>query len=148
MNRASLHELERFRAVISRQIGLWFEDSKLGFLSEVLRRRLEELGRGNDYIGDLERQPSQDEFAALARELTVGETFFFRNIEQFHALAEVALPDRTSRQRTPKLLRLLSAGCSSGEEAYSMAIVARETIADPSWKVEIRAVDLNPNALK
>jgi chemotaxis protein methyltransferase CheR len=148
MSRASLHELERFRAVISRQIGLWFEDSKFGFLSEVLRRRLEELGRGNDYIGDLERQPSQGEFAALARELTVGETFFFRNIAQFQALAEVALPDRTSQQRTPKLLRLLSAGCSSGEEAYSMAIVARETIADLSWKIEIRAVDLNPNALE
>jgi chemotaxis protein methyltransferase CheR len=46
-----------------------------------------------------------------------------------------------------KILRLLSAGCASGEEAYSLAIVAREAIADPTWEIAIRAVDLNPAAL-
>ncbi len=80
--------------------------------------------------------------------MTVGETYFFRNIEQFRALAEVVLPDRMRVRSEHKELRLLSAGCSSGEEAYSMAMVAQETIGDPSWKVSVRAVDLNPNALE
>jgi chemotaxis protein methyltransferase CheR len=54
---------------------------------------------------------------------------------------------RASQQSAGKTLRLLSAGCSSGEEAYSMAVVARETLAPPATVV-IRAVDVNPEALE
>jgi chemotaxis protein methyltransferase CheR len=146
---ASANEMERFRAVIGQQIGLRFDDAKLGFLSQVLQRRLREKGWGSDvYLRELEYQPSDSELAALARELTVGETYFFRNNEQFRALAQVVLPDRMRARQVAKTLRLLSAGCSSGEEAYSMAIVARETIVDPSWSISIRAVDLNPGVLE
>jgi chemotaxis protein methyltransferase CheR len=142
-------DLERFRAAIIRRIGLQFDDGKLGFLGEVLQRRLEKHGRsGNAYLWDLEHGPSNGEIAALARELTVGETYFFRNNEQFRALAEVVLPERIRAHPLHKVLRLLSAGCASGEEAYSMAIVARETVADPSWDVQIQAVDLNPASLE
>jgi chemotaxis protein methyltransferase CheR len=146
---ASANEMERFRAVIGRQIGLRFDDAKLGFLGQVLQRRLREKGWSSDaYLRELEYEPSDSELSALARELTVGETYFFRNNEQFRALAEVVLPDRMRTQHAAKTLRLLSAGCSSGEEAYSIAIVVRETIADPSWNISIRAVDLNPAALE
>jgi chemotaxis protein methyltransferase CheR len=143
------HDLERFRAAIADAIGLQFDDTKLGFLREVLGRRLDKLGRSSDaYLWDLEHEVSRGEFNALAPDLTVGETYFFRNNEQFRALAEVALPERMRVQRNPKILRLLSAGCASGEEPYSMAIIARETILDPSWEVSIRAVDLNPAVLE
>ena len=147
-------DLERFRTAIVGEIGLQFDDAKLGFLGEVLQRRLDQLGRsGGDYLSDLEREPWRGEFTTLARALTVGETYFFRNNEQFRALAEVALPERmrvhaASATGSPRILRLLSAGCASGEEAYSMAIVARTTVADPSFEVAIRAVDLNPNVLE
>jgi chemotaxis protein methyltransferase CheR len=142
-------DLERFRTAIVARIGLRFDDAKLGFLDEVLQRRLEALRIGIDaYLRDLERPSSSVEISALAQELTVGETYFFRNNEQFRALAEIVLPDRMGVVRTPKALRLLSAGCSSGEEAYSMAIVAREAIADASWDVVIEAVDLNPAVLE
>jgi chemotaxis protein methyltransferase CheR len=148
------HDLERFRAAITREIGLQFDDAKLGFLGEVMQRRLDKLGRSGDaYLRGLKREPWQGEFTALAQELTIGETYFFRNNEQFLALAEVALPERmrvnrTSSTGSPKTLRLLSAGCASGEEAYSIAMVARATVADPSFNVLIRAVDLNPNVLE
>jgi chemotaxis protein methyltransferase CheR len=142
-------DLERFRAAIIQRIGLQFDDGKLGFLGEVLQRRLDKLGHSGDvYLGGLEHAPSIGEIAVLARELTVGETYFFRNNEQFRALAEVVLPERIRARGAPKVLRLLSAGCASGEEAYSMAIVVRETVADPSWEVLIQAVDLNPAALE
>jgi chemotaxis protein methyltransferase CheR len=142
-------QTQRFRAVLGQKIGLRFDDAKLAFLNEVLQRRLKDRGRDCDsYLWELEYEPPSAEFAALARELTVGETYFFRNSEQFDALAEVVLPDRMRARHEHKELRLLSAGCSSGEEAYSMAMVAHETIEDPSWKVSVRAVDLNPGALE
>ena len=143
------NQTQRFKAVIGRKIGLRFDDAKLSFLGEVLQRRLKDRGRdGDSYLSELEYGPPADELAALARELTIGETYFFRNNEQFRALAEVVLPDRMRARSEQKELRLLSAGCSSGEEAYSMAMVAQETIGDPAWKVSVRAVDLNPNALE
>jgi chemotaxis protein methyltransferase CheR len=142
-------DLERFRAAIVQRIGLQFDDGKLGFLGEVLQRRLDRLNRATEaYLRDLEGPRPNGEITALARELTVGETYFFRNNEQFRALAEVVLPERMRVDRVPRVLRLLSAGCASGEEAYSMAIVVRESIADPRWEVAIRAVDLNPAALE
>ena len=147
--RATPAELGRFRATIIHRLGLQFDDARLGFLGEVLQRRLDKLACCSDrYLQDMEEQPSHAEITALAAELTVGETYFFRNNEQFRALAEVVLPERMRVHRTPGVLRLLSAGCASGEEAYSMAIVVREANVDPSWQVLIRAVDLNPAVLE
>jgi chemotaxis protein methyltransferase CheR len=147
-------DLERFRAAIIRGTGLQFDDAKLGFLGEVLQRRLDRLDRpGEAYLRDLEREPSRSEISALAQELTVGETYFFRNHEQFRVLAEIVLPERMRMRAAAgegggqRILRLLSAGCASGEEAYSMAIVAREVIADPAFEIAIQAVDLNPTVL-
>lgn len=139
---------ERFRALIATRFGLYFEDAKLGFLGDVLRRRLEALNQSSTtYLRALGNGPSYEETSALAQELTVPETYFFRNIAQFEVLAQVVLPARIAIPERSKVLRLLSAGCASGEEAYTLAIVARETIADPSWAVDIRAVDLNPVGL-
>ena len=145
----SPHELERFRDAVSQRLGLQFDDAKLGLLDEVFRQRLEALERpGGAYLRDLSEESAAAELRALARELTITETYFFRNNEQFRALAEIAFPARMRARETSKVLRILSAGCASGEEAYSIAIVARETIGDPSWTVLIRAVDLNPAALE
>jgi chemotaxis protein methyltransferase CheR len=146
---ATTYETERFRQLLSRRIGLGFDDAKLAYLGEVLRRRIDECGRDcTAYLQALEHEPSPGELSVLAGELTVGETYFFRNHEQFQALAEVVLPERAALPPAQKTLRLLSAGCSSGEEAYSMAIVARETGGGASCRLAIRAVDVNPLALQ
>ena len=146
---ATNHEIERFRRAITQRIGLQFDDARIDYLHEVFRRRVAKCGRDSAaYLWDLEYGESGGEISALAVELTVGETYFFRNHEQFEALAEVVLPERLRMRAQQRTLRLLSAGCSSGEEAYSMAIIARETIVDTSWKVAIRAVDVNPAVLK
>jgi chemotaxis protein methyltransferase CheR len=141
-------DIERFRNAVARHVGLHFDDGKLGLLGEVLQRRLDAVGRtAASYLGCLTDDPAAAEFAALAPGLTVGETYFFRNIEQFRALQEIVLPRRMETARTGKTLHLLSAGCATGEEAYSLAIMAREAIVDPTWRIEIRAVDLNPVSL-
>jgi chemotaxis protein methyltransferase CheR len=142
-------DAERFRDAIMQHIGLQFADSKLAFLDAVLHRRLSRLScPAASYLERLELAPRQTELAALARELTVGETYFFRHNDQFRALAEAALPQRLRAREASKTLRLLSAGCASGEEPYSLAIVIRETISDPAWSVDIQAIDLNPAALE
>jgi chemotaxis protein methyltransferase CheR len=142
-------DVERFRAVIVHRLGLRFEEAKSAFLSAVLHGRLETLKIPCDsYLERLETEPVIADIGPLARELTVGETYFFRNNEQFQALAEVALPDHMRARARDKTLRILSAGCASGEEAYSIAIIRRETIPDPAWKVTIRAVDLNAESLR
>jgi len=88
----------------------------------------------------------------LSQHLTVGETYFFRDTAAFAALREHILPPlvraRRGGARGERWLRLWSAGCSSGEEAYSLAIAVREAVPDlADWRVTILASDLNVRAL-
>ncbi len=138
-------EVERLRRILARRMGLAFEDGKIGFLGDVLRRRLAATGSGCDaYLARIEAGDARDELPFLAQEITVGETYFFRHIDQFRAFAEIALPQRMRAQGSRRRLRILSAGCASGEEAYSLAIAARDVVLDGSWVVSIQGVDANP----
>jgi len=141
-------DVERFRSAVARCLGLHFEDAKLGFLAAILRRRLDATRQPPDvYLARLEMENLPDEIGALAQEVTVPETYFFRNNDQYRALAEVALPDRIAAQSGARRLRILSAGCASGEEAYSLAILTRAAV-DSSWDVSILGVDVNPAILR
>jgi chemotaxis protein methyltransferase CheR len=141
-------QAERFRGVIARSLGLHFDETKFAFLSEQLKGRSEANGQSNEaYLAQLEIKAPREELRTLAETLTVAETYFFRNSNQFQVLRELALPERRQMQIAPKRLRILSAGCASGEEAYSIAIAVREVLGDSSPDVSIRAVDLNPAVL-
>jgi chemotaxis protein methyltransferase CheR len=134
---------------VRRRLGLQFDDGRLGFLSEVLQRRIAETGRRPAfYLADLETGAAGgDDVRALARELTVAETYFFRNAEQFQALREIVLPERARARALNRRLRILSAGCASGEEPYTLAIVVREQAALAGYEVSIRGADVNPERL-
>ncbi|MGH9142298.1 MAG: CheR family methyltransferase [Vicinamibacterales bacterium] len=140
----------RFRDLISHTLGLQFDDARLGFLAEVLRRRLEASGQRSDrYLARLASRVSTDDVAALAQELTVGETYFFRHIEQYRAFTGIALPDRVRSAQTAGVrLQILSAGCASGEEPYSLAIAVQDAGADRSAGVAILGVDVNAAVLE
>ena len=141
--------VRRLRAIAERALGLRFDDSKSAFLSEILQRRLNHTGRRlEDYLLRFELgEPPIDELRLLAQELTVTETYFFRNAEQLQALVEVALPSR-ARARPGQTLRVLSAGCASGEEPYSLAMMLYGQPAARPWDVELQAIDVNPAMLK
>lgn len=143
-------DVERFRGIVAFRLGLSFDDSKLAFLADVMKRRRDSTGHGPDaYLGRLESSGhAQEELRALAIDLTVNETYFFRNPDQFRAMAYNALPSRLAARSGLRQIRILSAGCASGEEAYSLAILLRENLPDPSWTVSIRAVDVNPAMLE
>src|SRR5882672_6283159 len=112
-------EIEGFQSVVAGRLGLHFDDSKHDFLAEILRGRMAAAGcdRFSVYRDRILSSPQEMRF--LAEQITVCETYFFRYAEHFKAFTEVAAPARMRAQRG---LRLLSAGCSSGEEAYSMAM--------------------------
>ena len=132
-------EPQRFRGWIARRLGLHFDDAKLEFLAEVWDRRADKqrLAR-RPYLDRLEGPDLDAELQALALELTVPETYFFRHIDQIHAFADVALPEAQTARGSIRKLNLLSAGCASGEEPYSLAMVVRERGADCGWRVDIR----------
>jgi chemotaxis protein methyltransferase CheR len=141
-------KVERFRALVARAMGLWFDDARLGFLAEVLHRRLDRARIGVDaYLTRLEHPDDGGaERRDLARELTVTETYFFRNGDQLRAFTDVALK---TRALSPSPLRILCAGCASGEEPYSLAMLAREHLPETGLaSTSIRAVDINADMLE
>jgi chemotaxis protein methyltransferase CheR len=97
----------------------------------------------------LSAQLTREQVDTLAGCLTVGETYFFRERKSFDLLESRILPELISARRgKEQRLRIWSAGCSTGEEPYSIAILLRRMIADlPAWNITILATDLNPAAL-
>ena len=132
-------QAEAFRDVIGARLGLHFDDSKLDELAYTLRARMDAVRAAtvDAYVAALDAR----ELGTLAEQLTVGETYFFRYREQFAAFAETVLP--TLRAEAPRPLRILSAGCATGEEPYTLAILARENAA----AVDVVACDVNPAAI-
>jgi chemotaxis protein methyltransferase CheR len=143
--------IARFRDIVAERFGLHFDDTKQDFLGEVLLRRIGQTGSG-DAFWYLQRltsgAPSHAEMAALAEELTVGETYFFRHPDQFRAFTEVVLLPQLQSPGTSSRLRILSAGCASGEEAYSLAILIRQYVPEVShWDARVIGIDINSVAL-
>lgn len=88
------------------------------------------------------------EMERLANFATVNETHFFRDAAQFEALSTLVLPELIHRRQSMRTLRLWSAGCSTGEEPYSLAILLKELLPDiQDWSITILGTDINTNAL-
>ncbi len=84
------------------------------------------------------------ELDALIAQLTIGETYFFRHTEQFDALRRTVIPDILARNQTSRRLRIWSAGCSTGAEPYSIAILLREfDDRTAGWDVSVLGTDIN-----
>ncbi len=142
--------LPRLRALLAARLGLQFDERQDDRLIAALTRLSGTAGPAR-YMDQLELAPTRARLDALAGELTVGETFFFRHPEQFDALrfdllSTIARPG--SAISPGRRLRALSAGCASGEEAYTLAITLhRAGLAAQGIDWDVLAVDLNPAAL-
>lgn len=141
-------DVKEFRARIIRLFGLHFEESKRDFLGDVLRQRMEARGQAAPAAYFQSLETSRDEARQLAEILTVTETFFFRNNDHFRALVESVLPEKIRARATQRRLRILSAGCASGEEIFTWAMLIRENFPELlSWDLRLLAVDINPAML-
>jgi chemotaxis protein methyltransferase CheR len=136
----------QFRDIVADRFGLRFDDGRLDFLGDLLQRRADARGLS---VGDYLSRVGLDaaETGPLAEELTVGETYFFRDGEQFRALADAVLPELQRQGNAGRTLNILSAGCSSGEEPYTIAMLAAGLAPGAGRPISIRAVDINPAAL-
>jgi chemotaxis protein methyltransferase CheR len=135
----------RFRRVLTGQLGLALEASRLGYLLELLNRRVAKHGAdAHAYLDSLERPGAEGELSFLARELTIAETYFFRHAQQFDALRAILVSDYASTNKLGP--SILSAGCASGEEAFSLAILLREVL--PNREPCVLGIDINPTILE
>jgi chemotaxis protein methyltransferase CheR len=147
-------DLVRIRDLIYQVAGIFHPDSKLSLLQDRCGRRMKELKVQTlrQYFECLTIRPiRQAELIALLNEITIGETCFFRNQRQIDAFRRIVLPNiLQAKSNSPqRRLRIWSAGCSTGEEPYTLRMVQLEEAegALKNWTVEILATDLNEHSL-
>jgi chemotaxis protein methyltransferase CheR len=140
------------KAALIQRTGHHYYADKDDALWERLRRRMRETGRlGTEAYLALLRDPRRgpEEWRALEAAVTIGETFFFRYSEQFEALRTTILPELIERRADERRLRIWSAGCSNGAEAYSLAILIGALLgpARADWSVAIIGTDISEPSL-
>lgn len=137
---AAPQEVARFRTLLAERLGLAFDEHKLTTLAKVLDNC---GGDRQRILADLAgNAPTDSLLSRLASELTVTETYFFRNGDQLRAFGELALPER---QQIRGQVEVLSAGCASGEEPFTLAMMARRCGRDAG--LSVHAFDANPSML-
>lgn len=141
--------IDKFRALILARLGLNFDEDRLGYLAEILQNRIDETRLPMaEYLRRLEFDGAAAELTSLATKLTVPETYFFRNFDQFRAFRDITVPAAMVARNDTRKLKFLSAGCASGEEPYSIAMILMTMNLDPSWTWSVRGIDTNATVLK
>ncbi len=143
--------INRLNAVISATIGIHYGNDRLADLEKAIILAAQELGfedASQFALKLFQSSITAVEVQAIVRHLTVAETYFFREPKAFEELEVVLLPLIETRRKMGKSLRILSAGCCTGEEAYSLAMLLTRLISDlESWQIEIIASDINQDYL-
>jgi chemotaxis protein methyltransferase CheR len=151
-------DFKLFQDFVLRETGLFFSHGRKHQLELGLAPRISELGLEGfrDYYNYLKFQlvgqskMRKLELQLMIDELTVQETYFFRNEPQFKALKERVIPEIVERRsRGKRYIRIWSAGCSTGQEPYSIAMMLLLSLPEPeTWNISILASDINHYALE
>jgi len=149
----STERRDAFTRLIARHTGLEIRERDQTALSEKILSRIHTLRLSSltDYFQLLESATTEsyEEWLELIVELTNIESYFFRDKEQFSLLQNHIFPELLERKQNSRTIRICSAGCSSGEEPYSIAILLRKLIPDlEKWNLMILGADINQAALK
>ncbi len=140
--------LEPFLSLIRERYGMIFQGERGNDIKEAIRARMAACGvsKAAEYLAYIRLK--EDEFLSFIGLLTVNETYFFREPAQLDVLAR-HLTDRLRHHTDKPVFRLLSAGCSTGEEAYSLAIKLLEIPgAGETWDFSVVGVDVDVNAIE
>ena len=143
-------EFAKFCEFFYRKTGIMFDAKKKYFAERRIIDRMNKTGCATfrEYFSNVRFEASGAEMQRLVNQLTVNETYFFREDYQFKALVEGILPDLASRRKGSEPIRLWSVPCSSGEEPYSLAIYILEQWADADrYDIEIMASDIDSTIL-
>ncbi|MBI5599145.1 MAG: protein-glutamate O-methyltransferase CheR [Deltaproteobacteria bacterium] len=152
MSRESFIQLRDF---IYEKCGIYLQENKTYFLEDRLQRRLEAINLSgyDEYIYFVRYDPKgADELRELFNSVTTNETSFFRDSGQLEAFRTGILPGVLEKKRGPdrvdRTIRVWSAGCSTGEEPYTLAMIMAEAgLPLNGWKVDILASDISEQVL-
>lgn len=146
-------EFRQFQELIHREAGIYLSTAKKALLVGRLTRRLRELSLSSfgEYY-ELVSSGNETERTELLDRISTNETHFFREPHQFNFLENHVVPEWMSRAdagRMPKRVRIWSAGCSTGEEPYSLAMLLLHRLPPArGWRLEIVATDLSTRVLE
>ncbi len=164
-------ELKLLQTLVYQECGMYFDERRVHFLQDRLQRRLKatQLDSFYHYYRLLTSREGKAELTALLENLTVNETSFFRNKPQLDLFHKVVLEQllHKKQERRDWSLRIWSAGCSTGQEPYTLAMLVADALAyyylrnplpfempspkpliPPPWKVEILASDISYSVLR
>ena len=139
------------RDIIKDYCGLYFDDGARYLLEKRLSRRVRNhhLNDFRDYYRFIRYDKrAEEELSAIMDVLTVNETYFFREQNQLRAFSEEILDELKTVNGGKKTLRIWSAGCSTGEEPYTIAMLIHETGYFHGWDIEIYGSDINQRVLQ
>jgi len=138
---------ELYRDLIYRESGITFTQTNRSILESRLKERLREknLSSATEYLGVI--RSSQEELTGFLDSITTNLTRFFRNQAHFDALEKYVIPELINNiKKIPGTIRIWSAGCSTGEEPYTIAMLLNE-ILPKAWNFEILASDISLKCL-
>lgn len=139
------------RDIIKDYCGLFFDDSSRYLIEKRLSRRVRNhhLDDFRDYYRFiLYDKHAEAELSAIIDILTVNETYFFREQNQLKAFSEEILDELKEKNRAGKALKIWSAGCSTGEEPYTISMLIEERGDFRGWDIEIHGSDINQRVLQ
>ena len=142
-------DFQNIRKLVLEHTGICLSDIKQDMVYSRLARRLRQLNLSTfkDYL-ELLQQSDNEEMGNFINSITTNLTSFFREQHHFDYLKNTLLPGLMQRNADTRKIRIWSAGCSTGEEPYSLAITLKETIPDnQGWDVKILATDLDTNVI-
>lgn len=149
----STAQFERLRKLIYEKAGIWFADNKKYLLEARLGRRLVELEIDDfdQYATFMTMGPYRDdEFNEMFSRITINETSFFRNGPQLDVFEKKVLPEIIRARSGMRQLRIWSAACSTGEEPYTLAIIAARALGASAkeWSIQVFGTDISERAIR
>ncbi|MBI4509106.1 MAG: protein-glutamate O-methyltransferase CheR [Deltaproteobacteria bacterium] len=145
-----MEEFRLLRDLIYEHCGIFFQDDSKYLVHRRLAPRLEALSLPNfsDYYRFLRYDPDRRaEFEEIVERVTTNETYFFREMYQLEALRDEIFPELQERQPRGRRMTIWSAGCSTGEEAYTIAILVLESGRFRDWDVRVFGSDISRRVL-
>lgn len=142
-------DFQSIQSLVGRHTGITLSEAKQDMVYSRLARRLRALNISNfrDYCEMLEEDPGE-ELSQFTNAITTNLTSFFRENHHFEYLKNTLLPDLIKKNSHSRRIRIWSAGCSTGEEPYSLAMTVKEFVHNTDgWDIKILATDLDSNVL-
>ncbi len=146
--RFTVDDFNFLRKLSNQHSGIQVPDERFDMFYSRLSKRVRKLGLNDfkEYCQYLKDYP-EHQFTEFINSITTNLTAFFREIHHFDYLRDVVIPEVLKRNKNTKQIRVWSAGCSTGEEPYTLAMTLLDNVP-PDWDIKILATDLDTNVLQ